>query len=79
VIKACELEGRAVVKHSPDSKEAEIFRNHAKAIIENDMRVIPAPVHNLAELETMCRQHPVKMMFLQGSFLGAGPKKFFKS
>ena len=60
VIQACELEGRAVVEHSPGSKEAEVFRNLAKAIIENDVRVIPTPVINLAELEAMYRQHLVK-------------------
>ncbi|MCX6684793.1 MAG: nitrogenase iron protein, partial [Methanoregula sp.] len=60
VIQECELEGRAVVEHSPGSKEAEIFRNLAKAIMENDLRVIPTPVNDLAELEKMYRQHLVK-------------------
>ncbi len=57
VIQACELEGRAVVEHAPDSKEAEIFRDLAKAIMENDSRVIPTPVAELAELEAMYREH----------------------
>ncbi len=60
VIQACELEGRAVVEHAPGSREAEIFRNLAKAIIENDSRVIPTPVTDLAELEEMYRQHITK-------------------
>jgi len=60
VIQACELEGRAVVEHSPGSKEAKIFRNLAKAIMENNSRVIPTPVTDLAELETMYREHLVK-------------------
>ncbi|MDD1706911.1 MAG: AAA family ATPase [Methanoregulaceae archaeon] len=60
VIQACELEGRAVVEHSPDSIEAETFRNLAKAIMENHSRVIPTPVNDLAELEKMYRQHLVK-------------------
>jgi len=57
VIQACELEGRAVVEHAPDSKEAEIFRDLAKAIMENASRVIPTPVAELAELEAMYREH----------------------
>jgi hypothetical protein len=60
VIQACELEARAVVEHSPGSTEAEIFRNLAKAIMENNARVIPTPVNDLAELEKMYRQHLVK-------------------
>lgn len=57
VIQACELEGRPVVEYSPDSLEAEIFRKLAKAIMENDSRVIPTPVSDLPELEMMYRQH----------------------
>lgn len=57
VIQACELESRAVVEHSPSSPEAEIFRNLAKAIMENDSRVIPTPINDLTELEKMYRQH----------------------
>lgn len=60
VIQACELEGRPVVEYAPDSQEAEIFRNLAKAIMENDSRVIPTPINDLAELETMYRQHLAK-------------------
>jgi nitrogenase iron protein NifH len=54
------MEGRAVVEHSPGSKEAEVFRNLAKAIMENDSQVIPTPVNDLAELEDMYRQHIAK-------------------
>jgi nitrogenase iron protein NifH len=61
VIQACELEGRPVVEYAPNSLEAEIFRNLAKAIIENDSRVIPTPVGDLVELEMMYRQHLVKI------------------
>ena len=61
MIQACELEGRPAVEHSPDSLEAEIFRNLAKAIMENDSRVIPTPVNDRAELEMMYRQHLVKI------------------
>jgi nitrogenase iron protein NifH len=55
VIQACEFEGMAVVEHSPESEEAEIFRDLAKAIMENDSRVIPTPVNELGELERMYR------------------------
>jgi nitrogenase iron protein NifH len=61
VIQACELEGRPVVEYAPDSLEAEIFRNLAKAIMENDSRMIPTPVSDLAELEMMYRQHLMKI------------------
>jgi nitrogenase iron protein NifH len=57
VIQACELEAKAVVEHAPDSKEAEIFRDLAKAVMENDSRVVPTPVTDLAELEAMYRKH----------------------
>jgi nitrogenase iron protein NifH len=60
VIQACELEGRAVVEHAPGSREAAIFRDLAQAIMENDSRVIPTPVSDLAELETMYRKYRVK-------------------
>ena len=56
VIQACELEGGAVVEHSPKSKEAGIFRELAKAIMENDSRVIPTPITDLGELERMYRE-----------------------
>ena len=55
IIQACELEGGAVVEHSPNSKEAEIFRDLAQAIMENDSRVIPTPINDLGELERMYR------------------------
>jgi nitrogenase iron protein NifH len=57
VIQACELEGRAVVEHSPDSREAGIFRDLAKDIMENDSRVIPMPITDLAELEQLYRKY----------------------
>jgi len=57
VIQLCELKGRPVVEYAPDSKEAEIFRKLATEIMENDSRVIPTPINDLVELETMFRQH----------------------
>jgi len=60
VIQACELEGRAVVEHAPGSREAGVFRDLAKAIMENDSRVIPTPVNDLTELEQLYRQNIIK-------------------
>jgi len=57
VIQACELEGKAVVEHSPESPEAGIFRELAKDILANDSRVIPTPMNDLAELEQMYRKY----------------------
>jgi len=57
VIQACELEGKAVVEYSPDSEEAAIFRELARKIMANDMKVIPTPVDELPELEAMYRRH----------------------
>jgi nitrogenase iron protein NifH len=60
VIQLCELEGKAVVEHSPESKEAAIFRELAKEIMKNDSRIIPTPIDDLATMEKMYRQHLVK-------------------
>jgi nitrogenase iron protein NifH len=57
IIQACEIEGKAVVEHSPNSEEAEIFRELARKVMENDSRVIPTPVEELSELEAMYREH----------------------
>jgi len=60
VIQACELEGRAVVEHSPQSDEAMIFRELARKVMDNDSKVIPTPINELPELEEMYRRHLVK-------------------
>ena len=60
VIQACELEGRAVVEHAPQSKEAAIFRELAQKVLENDVKVIPTPVEELPELEELYREHVPK-------------------
>jgi nitrogenase iron protein NifH len=60
VIQACELEGRAVVEHAPQSEEAVIFRDLARKVMENDVKVIPTPVEGLPELEELYRQHAVR-------------------
>jgi len=57
VIQACELEGRAVVEHSPKSEEAGIFRQLAKEVMGNTSRVIPTPITDLAELEQLYRKY----------------------
>jgi len=57
VIQACEVEGRTVLEHSPQSKEAEVFRELAQRVINNDRPVIPTPIEELAELETLYRRH----------------------
>jgi nitrogenase iron protein NifH len=59
-IQACELEGRAVVEHSPQCQEAQIFRELARTVMENDSKVIPTPVNELPELEEMYRRYLVK-------------------
>ena len=57
VIQACELEGRAVVEHAPQSEEATIFRELALKVMENDTKVIPTPVEELPELEELYRKN----------------------
>ena len=57
IIQSCELEGRAVVESYPGSLEAGIFRELAGKILENDSKVIPTPVGELAELEGLYRKH----------------------
>lgn len=57
IIQACEVECRTVLEHSPDSEEAEAFRELAKRVMDNDLRVIPTPVEELSDLEVLYRQH----------------------
>ena len=57
VIQACEVQCKTVLEHSPDSEEAEVFRELAKRVMDNDVRVIPTPVEELSELEDLYRQH----------------------
>ncbi len=60
VIQACELEGRAVVEHAPRSDEATVFRELARKVLKNDVKVIPKPVEELPELEELYRKNAVK-------------------
>ena len=57
VIQACEVKGRTVLEHSPQSPEAAVFRTLAGRILANDSRVIPAPLENVSDLETLYRRH----------------------
>ena len=60
VIQVCELEGRAVVEHAPQSEEAAIFRELERKVMENDVKVIPTPVEELPELEELYRNHLIQ-------------------
>lgn len=57
VIQACEVEGKTVLEHSPASAEASVFRALAERILANNTRVIPTPIEDVAELETLYRRH----------------------
>ncbi len=57
VIQACEVESRTVLEHSPQSKEAEVFKELARRVMDNDRPVIPTPVEELSELEALYRRH----------------------
>jgi len=57
VIQACEVESRTVLEHSPQSEEAEVFRELARQVMDNDRPVIPTPMEELAELEVLYRRH----------------------
>ena len=57
VIQACEVESRTVLEHSPRSTEAEVFRQLAQRVMANGHPVIPTPIEELAELETLYRRH----------------------
>ena len=57
VIQSCEVEGQTVLQHSPQSVEADVFRGLAQQVLENDLRVIPTPIEEVAELEALYRRH----------------------
>jgi nitrogenase iron protein NifH len=56
-IQACEVEGRTVLRHSPQSPEADIFRELAQRVLDNAERVIPTPIEEVTELEALYRRH----------------------
>jgi len=45
------------VEHSPESQEAQIFRELASRVMENASKVIPTPINELPELENMYRRY----------------------
>jgi len=57
IIQACEVENRTVLELSPDSEEAKVFQELAKKIMDNPRPVIPKPVEDLSELESMYRRY----------------------
>jgi nitrogenase subunit NifH len=57
VIQACEVEGRTVLEHSPQSVEATVFRDLAQYVLENASRVIPTPFEEVEALEALYRRH----------------------
>jgi nitrogenase iron protein NifH len=57
VIQACEVESSTVLVHSPQSAEADAFRQLARLVISNAKPVIPTPIEELTELEEMYRRH----------------------
>ena len=56
-IQACEVECRTVLALSPRSPEAEVFRGLAEQMLRTDSRVIPTPIEDVAEMESMYRRH----------------------
>jgi len=56
-IQVCELESRTVLELSPDSEEADGFRKLAEKVMSGGSPVIPTPLEELSELETMYRAH----------------------
>jgi nitrogenase iron protein NifH len=57
VIQACEVEGRTVLQHSPQSAEASVFRGLAQRVLDNTSRVIPTPLEEVEALEALYRRH----------------------
>jgi len=57
VIQACEVEGQTVLRHSPQSDEANVFRDLAQQVLDNERRVSPTPIEQVDELEALYRRH----------------------
>ena len=57
IIRNCEVEGRTVLEHSSQSKEADAFRRLGKRVLDNESRVIPTPIEDVKALEAMYRRH----------------------
>ena len=41
-----ELRGQTVVEHAPESEQAELYRNLARNILNNDNKYVPAPLES---------------------------------
>jgi nitrogenase iron protein NifH len=57
VIQACEVESRTVLELSPASEETESFRELAEKVVNSGSPVIPTPLEEISELETLYRRH----------------------
>jgi nitrogenase iron protein NifH len=57
VIQACEVEGRTVLQHSPESVEADVFRTLAQCVLGNTSRVTPTPIEEIEALERLYRRN----------------------
>ena len=55
IIQACEVEGRTVIAHSPQTVEADLFRSLAQKMMDNTTRIIPTPVDDITDLEALYR------------------------
>jgi nitrogenase iron protein NifH len=56
-IQACEVEGKTVLQHSPQSPEADVFRGLAERLLARGGRVIPTPFEEVGDLEALYRRH----------------------
>ncbi|MFX1508204.1 MAG: AAA family ATPase [Promethearchaeota archaeon] len=61
VIQMCEIKKNTVLEHSPSSQEAKIFRELAQKVLDNDPPVIPEPIDDLSELDSMFQKHLKKL------------------
>lgn len=41
-----ELRGQTVIEHAPDSEQAELYRDLARSILNNDQKYVPAPLES---------------------------------
>jgi len=57
VIQTCEVESRTVLELSPASEETESFRELAEKVVNSGSPVIPTPLEEISELETLYRRH----------------------
>ena len=46
-----------MLQHSPQSAEADVFRELAQRVLDNEARVTPTPIEDVADLEALYRRH----------------------